>query len=150
MWQVSFHQSGLGQWNLYTIWFIHHSSFTRWLTQYNEFQELVKEKERLYYNHLKQQKNNRLNEGFKIKVSNSQIFDDPMIESSIKDDVDNSSARSSGRMTSHFKSPEKLHEFQKALGELDVADNNPSAFKKKKSVMKKVEFSEMQPTVHQL
>lgn len=120
------------------------------MTQYNEFQELVKEKERLYYNHLKQHKHNKLNEGFKIKVSNSQIFEDPIIESSIKDDVEDSSARSSGKLTSHFKSPEKLHEFQKALGELGTTDNNQKEFRKKRNVLKKVEFSEMQPTIHKL
>jgi hypothetical protein len=75
---------------------------------------MLKEKEMLQYNKVLQQKlNSKLSGGFKVRVSNSQIFDRSITENDMKEDTDEmmgvddfSSPRSSDRRNSNFESPE--------------------------------------------
>lgn len=84
---------------------------------------MIKEKEKYFYSNMKQQKiTNKLTQGYRIKNSNSQVFDDPIGGNPEYEEgknelsrIDDSSHYSSGRHNSHFMSPESRNELQSEL-----------------------------------
>ena len=96
------------------------------LNQYNELQEMLKERELLFYNKQRQHHiNKKLNEGFKIKLSASHSFKCDKNTDNMKEDTDDikdelgmvedfSSPNSSNRQHSNLISPEKCRD----LGEI--------------------------------
>jgi hypothetical protein len=102
----------------------------RCLKQYTELQEMLKEKALLNQNRERHIAITRkLNEGFKIKNSASQIFKQP-IDSSMKEDFEDmkdelfsnndESFVSSGEHRSRFISPEKRNEYVTELSKSHI------------------------------
>lgn len=78
---------------------------------------MVKEKRRLEFNHIKQQKiTNNLNSGFKINHRRSQIFENPIIEHGLKEDIEESkdelSAKEEGSVKSDLKSKSNVYKLE--------------------------------------
>jgi hypothetical protein len=106
------------------------STWAKCLNQYNELQEMLKERELLFYNKQRQQQiNKKLNEGFKIKLSTSHSFKHEQNANYMKEDTDDnkddlgnveefSSPNSSNRQNSNLMSPEQHRELERELNKI--------------------------------
>lgn len=106
------------------------NTWAKCLNQYNELQEMLKERELLFYNKQRQQHiNKKLNEGFKIKLSVSQSFKHEENADSMKEDTDDnkddlgnvedfSSPNTSNFQNSNLMSPEKQRELERELSKI--------------------------------